>query len=159
MELAVQLISAVGPYRLNASIENLEGLRELSRLEYLTLPKTFAGEKIYEAPELEFLDFRWNVFIGVHRGRIYKISPQFITKDIGKAQQAFTGPFAHFLSVMGEPAERMGSGVIWRTTEGNVILEQERHRDIHLVQFFLTSGLPAQQQSIISNVLMLLSFS
>jgi hypothetical protein len=154
VELAVQLFSAVGPYALDAGIENLEGLTELSRIEYRALPKTFTGEKIYTAPELDFLDFQWNVCIGVLRGRIYKISPQLITEDPGKAQPAFAATFAHFFSVMGEPAERMGSGVIWRSPEGNVILEQDRHGDIHRVQFFLTSGLPAREQSIISNLLM-----
>jgi hypothetical protein len=150
--MTVQFLSGVGPYTLDATIEKLEGLTELSRIQYWALPKTFAGEKIYTAPERDFLDFRWNVYIGVLRGRIYKISLQFIAEDFGKVQPAFTATFAHFFSVMGEPAERMGSGVIWRAPEGNVILEQERHGDIHRVQFFLTSGLPAREQSPISNL-------
>lgn len=151
----MQLFSAVGPYTLDASTEKLKGLTELSRIEYLALPRTFTGEKIYTAPELDFLDLRWTVYIGVLRGRIYKISPQFITEDLRKAQPAFATTFAHFFSVMGEPAERMGSGVIWRASEGNVILEQERHGDIHRVQFFLTSALPVRGQSIVQNLLTL----
>jgi hypothetical protein len=125
-----RMISSVGPYTLDSHIAGLDGLSELSKEEYVALPKFFPDERIYQAPDINFLNFRWNLLIGVTNSRG------------GEAEQAFAATFAHLFSLMGEPAERVGSGVIWRMPEGNVILEQERQGDAHCVQFFLTSGLP-----------------
>jgi hypothetical protein len=149
-----RMISSIGPYALDSDIAGHHGLAELSRAEYLVLPKDFPDERIYKVPDYELLGFRWNhLLIGVINSRIYKISPQIITEDLGEAERAFTATFAYLFSLMGEPSGKMGSGVIWRVPEGNVILEQDRHGDVHCVQFFLTSGLPFVGQSIVQNSL------
>ena len=146
-----RMISSIGPYALDSDIAVLNGLAELSRAEYLVLPKEFPDAKIYKAPVIDFLGFTWSLLIGVANSRIYKISPQIITGDGVEAQRVFAATFAHLFSLMGEPSGKMGSGVIWRVPEGNVILEQDRHGDVHCVQFFLTSGLPIQGYSIVQN--------
>jgi hypothetical protein len=151
-----RMLSSIGPYALDLDIAGLHGLAELSRAEYLALPKDFPDERIYKVPDYEFLGFRWNLLIGVANSRIYKISPQIITGDGEEAQRVFAATFAHLFSLMGEPSGKMGSGVIWRAPEGNVILERDRHGDVHCVQFFLTSGLPVRGQSIVHNFLTLL---
>jgi hypothetical protein len=156
-----RMLSSIGPYALDSDIAGLHGLAELSRAEYLALPKDFPDERIYKAPEYEFLGFRWNLLIGVINSRIYKISPQIITEDPEEAERAFTATFGYLFSLMGEPSGKLGSGVIWsfpafkgaRMPEGNVILERDRHGDVHRVQFFLTSGLPCVGQSIVQNFL------
>jgi hypothetical protein len=147
------MISSIGPYALDSEIAGLHGLAELSRAEYLVLPKEFPDAKIYKAPDIDFLGFTWNLLIGVANSRIYKINPQSISGDGEEAQRVFAATFAHLFSLMGEPSGKMGSGVIWRVPEGNVILERHRHGDDHCVRFFLTSGLPIRGQTIVQNLL------
>jgi hypothetical protein len=96
------MISSIGPYALDSDIAGHHGLAELSRAEYLVLPKDFPDERIYKVPDYEFLGFRWNhLLIGVINSRIYKLSPQIITEDLGEAQRVFTAAFAYLLSLMG----------------------------------------------------------
>jgi hypothetical protein len=134
------MVTSIGRYALGSSIEGLEGLSELSRDEYLALPKQFADEKIYQVPDIEFLGFRWNLFIGVRDVRIYKISPQLITPDSDEAMRAVRDSYRHFFNAMGHTSERSARHFLWRVPGGNVILEQEHRGSIHVVQFFITGG-------------------
>jgi hypothetical protein len=139
-KVTIPMVSTIGPYSLGSSIEGLEGLSELSREECAVLPKQFEDEKIYVAPDLEFLGFRWNLMLGVRAGRIYKISPQLVTEDTDEAQRAHTGADKFFSGEVGRPSERNARRVFWRMPGGNVILEQESRGTIHCVQFFVTGG-------------------
>jgi hypothetical protein len=134
------LVSSVGPYSLDLGIDGLQGLCEFSDAEYLAIPKFFAEEKIYTAPDIDFVGFRWSRAIAAPNGRIYKISPQLLTNDSDEATRAFVATNEHFVDAMGEPAERAAQGFFWRIPPGNVILEEVRHLDVHCDQIFITGG-------------------
>jgi hypothetical protein len=136
----MRLVSSIGPYALDMGINHLDGLSELSYLEYLAIPKVFVDEKIYTAPDIDFLGFTWNLALAVKDGRIYKISPQVLTTNPDEATGAFIAARKHLADKMGEPTERNGSRLILRVTPGNAILEQARHGGVYCVQFFITGG-------------------
>jgi hypothetical protein len=134
------LLASVGPYALDARVEDLPGLSEFSELEYLAVSKFFADEKIYTAPDVDFLGFRWSVALSAANGHIYKISPQFLTNDSNDARRAFAAAEAHLGETMGNASERGPQFFLWRVPPGNVILEQVQHLDVYCVQFFVTGG-------------------
>jgi hypothetical protein len=134
----MQLPSSVGLYALDADIEGLDVLTEFSDKEYLAMPKFFADEKIYAAPDIEYLGCTWTVALGVQHGQIYKISPQILTNNSVDAASAFIGAYEHFVDIMGNPTELDAHRLIWRMPSGNVILEQCERADLHYVQFFIT---------------------
>jgi hypothetical protein len=97
------MVFSIGPYSLGSSIEGREGLSELPPEGYAVLPKQFADEKIYVAPDVEFLGFKWNLMLGARAGRIYKISPQLVTEDSDEAQRAHTRADKFFSGELGRP--------------------------------------------------------
>ena len=54
---------AVGPFKLDGSIEGLGGLIEFSPSEYAALGRQFVGEKDYDALPADFLGHSWDVMV------------------------------------------------------------------------------------------------
>jgi hypothetical protein len=141
------MLSSVGPYALDAGIEDLDNVIEISPIEYQALPTFFEDEKIYRTPDISFLGLSWNVLIAATRGRIYKISPQLIAENSADADRAYSIVCGHFQHLMGKPTEEDEVRLLWRRSRGNVILERQRFGTDYCVQFFLTSGRPLQFRS------------
>lgn len=75
------MMSSIGPYTLGVDIGSLQGLVELTSLEYLAMPKEFAGERIFRGPPADFLDRTWEIWIGSIEGCVYKILAQRTSSD------------------------------------------------------------------------------
>ena len=119
-----RMLSSVGPYVLDADIEGIDNVIEISPIEYQALPTFFDDEKIYRTPDISFLGLSWNVLIAVTRGRIYKISPQLIAENPAEAESAYSIVRGHFQCLMGKPSEEDEVRLLWRESKGNVILGQ-----------------------------------
>ncbi|MGD0129062.1 MAG: hypothetical protein ABSF46_27365 [Terriglobia bacterium] len=91
-EPALRKIFPVGPYKLDMSIANLQGLVELSPSEYAALSRgiVFAGEKDFHARTTKFLGYDWDIAIGVVGQRIYKISPLLEFGDVASEDKAYS---------------------------------------------------------------------
>jgi hypothetical protein len=114
---------AIGPYELDMSIAGLKGLVEITPAEYKVLPKTFKGEKIFKAPDVSFVEFSWNMILGVVKGKIYKISPSLMLQGKSQADGAAMKVLVYCKSKLGEPAQQQNGSFMWHTSDGNVILE------------------------------------
>lgn len=130
---------AIGPYKLDMSILGLKGLVELTPKQYDIFPKTFKGEKIYNAPNVTFLGFSWNMMLGVVEGKIYKINPYLEIHDKKQANETAMKTLMHCKSKLGEPAQHQTGLFIWDTKDGNVVLQTAETSEGFAVNLFSTS--------------------
>src|SRR5581483_8837027 len=56
--------SAVGPYRLDADVNEYSGLVEFSESEYKAMDSALGYETIFKAPPVRFLNFDWELDVG-----------------------------------------------------------------------------------------------
>lgn len=133
----------IGPYSLGQDIAGLAGLTEVSRLEYAVLPKTFAREKIFRAPDVNFLGYPWNLVLGTVDGCIYKLSAQFISDVPDIAATAFSDSVMFCSNQFGKPSITQGelqTIAKSHTSFGNVIVDTGSALGQHYVNFQVTSG-------------------
>jgi hypothetical protein len=121
------------------SIKDIKGLKEMSASEYDIFQKKFEDEKIYKAPSINFLGLTWDMMLGVVKGKIYKISPGYTTKDKNQANEAAMKALTYFKSKLGEPSEQQTGLFIWDTKDGNVILQTAVTSEGFAVFLFSTS--------------------
>jgi hypothetical protein len=129
----------VGPYKLDMPIKGIKGLKEISTSEYDIFQRKFEDEKIYKAPNINFLGLSWDMMLGVVKGGIYKISPGYTTKDKNQADEAAMKALIYCKSKLGEPSEQQTGLFIWDTKDGNVILQTAATSEGFAVFLFSTS--------------------
>jgi hypothetical protein len=129
----------IGAYALNMTLREGPPLRELLPAEYEVMGRQFVGEKIYHAPEVEFVGKRWNLTLGAVRGRLYKIAPFLELKNKNEANEAGFGALTFCNEQLGKPAEQRTGLFVWDTTDGNVILQTAEAKDGFTVSLFLTA--------------------
>jgi hypothetical protein len=124
-------------------IKGIKELKEISASEYDIFQKKFEDEKIYKAPNINFLGLTWDMMLGVVKGKIYKISPGYTTKDKNQADEAAMKALTYCKSKLGEPSEQQTglflSLFIWDTKDGNVILQTAATSEGFAVFLFSTS--------------------
>jgi hypothetical protein len=139
---ATRGIFSVGPYKLDMSVADVQGLVELSPIEYAALSRgiVFAGEKDFHAPPARFLGYDWTIVIGVVGERIYKISSLLECEDAASEDKAFSVTCDYCRQQLGEPTKRKGPLLIWDVPDGNVILESHTSAPAYYVVLSLTSN-------------------
>jgi hypothetical protein len=120
----LSMIFSTGPYTLGADIGSLQGLVELTSLEYLAMPKEFPGERIFKGPPVDFLGHRWEIWIGSIEGCVYKILAETTPNDPMEALTMLT----YCEATLGKPTKQKQhvrinwTTTIWSMEEGNVVL-------------------------------------
>jgi hypothetical protein len=78
----------VGDYSLNMMLVETPALLEFSAAEYQTMGRQFVGERIYHAPDIEFIGKRWKLNLGAVNGKLYKIAPFLELRNKNDANEA-----------------------------------------------------------------------
>ena len=145
----LSMISSIGPYTLGADIGGLQGLVELTSLEYLAMPKEFPGESIFKGPPVDFLGHTWEIWIGSIEGCVYKILAQRTSNDPIEVLTMLE----YWKERLGEPTtQKQQVRVNWMTTiwsmeEGNVVLGYGGLGAWH-VNLALTSAIVVRSKSV-----------
>jgi hypothetical protein len=129
----------VGPYSLRMEISGLTGLREFSLIEYRAMTRQFKGEKIYDAPEVDFVGHPWKVLLNVVNRKIYKITASIETKGKDLANRAIMNSFLYCKNLIGEPARQRSEMFIWDTVDGDIALQTTEAPEGFGIHLFLTS--------------------
>lgn len=129
----------IDKYRLDAPIEETQGLVEFSNNEYEIYGRQFEGEKNYNAPPVIFLGYQWKLMLGTVSGKIYKIA---IYLTLGSEQEA--DPIAmetllYCIEKLGSPSSQITGLFTWDTTDGNTILQTGEVMEGFSIALFLTS--------------------
>lgn len=136
----------IGPYWLDQEIEEVvPSLTEASAKTYAILGRSFAGEKIFEGSDVEFLDVRWDCILAVTNNRIYKISIQHYAESSLAADLVCRIARDFLVGRFGLPAEDCADFYLWRKPEFNIILNQSSKLGMHVANLTLTSGAPFKQ--------------
>jgi hypothetical protein len=150
----------IGDYFLGQNISGNSQLTELSKQVYLVLPKMFDNENILRAPDVTFLGYSWNIFLGVMDNRIYKISAQSITDNVHMADMIYSRAMEFCSKQYGIPSSKkdlppslrtlyekygwteseINRVLLWNTAFGNVIIDHKSAFDNYYVNFQVTSG-------------------
>jgi hypothetical protein len=132
----------IGRYVLNMMLPDGPPLREFSAADYQAFGAIeFVGQKIYYAPDIEFLGRWWKVNLGVVQGRLFKIA-LYLELDLWnktQANEAAFGALTFCIDQLGRPAEQQTGLFRWDTSDGNVILQTGEAMDGFAVNLFLTS--------------------
>jgi hypothetical protein len=131
---------AVGPFKLDGSIEGLGGLIEFSPSEYAALGRQFVGEKDYDALPADFLGHSWDVMVQAVHGRISAIAAYLLIKNREEAHRAAKQIFRHCVEALGKPAEGETESFLWRTSDGTVMLKTETTPEGFKIGLILTSS-------------------
>lgn len=129
----------IGGYTLNMILKDGHLLREFSPAEYKVMGKQFVGEKIYHAPEVEFVSRLWNLDLGVVQGRLYKIVPFLELRNKTEANEVAFGALTFCNEQLGKPTKQRTGFFVWNMTDGNVILQTAEAKDGFAVNLFLTA--------------------
>lgn len=147
------MINKVGIYTLNEEVVTAIGLKEYSNEEYLLaervgMKRILADEKFFNGITVDFAFLTWDsTVIGSTKGKIYKISLQFNSKNSKLAKAVLHTTLAFVNKQIGKYNEHpfLSSKYIWDTKEGNVILYNVKSFDIHSVNIFFTSSIIRNQ--------------
>jgi hypothetical protein len=129
----------VGPYSLDMEIAGLSGLHEFSKIEYRAVTRQFKGERIYHAPDVDFVGYSWKVLLSVINHKIYKITAYIETKDKDLANGAIMNSFLYCKNQIGEPAKQRSEMFIWDTIDGDIAFQTTQVPEGFGINLFLTS--------------------
>jgi hypothetical protein len=129
----------IGPYRLDMQIVGLSGLREFTKIEYRGVTRQFKGERIYYAPEVEYLGYHWKMMLNVVNGMVYEITAYIETKDKDLANSAAMNTFIYCKSQIGEPNKQRNEMFIWETADGDISFQTTQTTEGFGINLFLTS--------------------
>ena len=130
-----------GRYKLDDTIGDFSGLVEFSTQEYADIKRTFKGERIYNAPPVEFLGRSWQLILSIVQGKVRKIA---VLSFLPNNEQVATTVAAQALQYckerLGAPAEQKTGFFVWDTKDGNVVMQTRAAVDGFLINIFLTSA-------------------
>ena len=129
----------IGPYRLNASIDGIAGLREFSSVEYAVMGRQFDGERNYNVPPVEFLGRRWNLTLGTVNRKVYKIAPFLEARGKDEANPIAMATLRYCTETLGEPDSQKTGLFVWDTSDGNTILQTAETAEGLAINLFVTS--------------------
>jgi len=130
----------IGPYRLDMQIVGLSGLREFTKIEYRGVTRQFKGERIYYAPDAEYLGYHWKMMLNVVNGMVYKITAYIETKDKDLANSAAMNTFIYCKNQIGEPNKQRSEMFIWKTIDGDITLQTTQIAEGFEINLLLTSN-------------------
>jgi hypothetical protein len=131
---------SIGTYALDMALIEEPPLREFSAAEYEVMARRFEGERIYHAPEVEFIGRPWNLNLGVVQGKLWKIALFLEMGDGNEANVAALVALAFCGAELGKPAKQRTGLYVWDTSDGNVILQTAEVYGSFAVNLFLTSN-------------------
>ncbi|MHB8346136.1 MAG: hypothetical protein ACYDHM_02950 [Acidiferrobacterales bacterium] len=126
-------------YRLDAPVDELTGLIEFSPTEYAAMGRQFEDEKNYNATPVSLLGHSWNVKLQTVRGQICKIVLHLVFPGKHEANPVAMQMLRYCTDQLGKPAEQKTGLFLWRTTDGNIILETSDSAEGPVIGLFLTS--------------------
>ena len=113
----------VGDYRLNMNLEDIDGLREATKEEYLAFRRASAQEFIYYAPPTRIAGCDWTVFIRATEGKMKLIgaSLNFSAKGAEKEIPKLIQTVLEDSEIqLGTPTEETRGLISWDTETGKV---------------------------------------
>ena len=129
----------IDSYRLDAPVNELVGLTEFSPTEYATMGRQFESEKNYNAAPVSFLGHSWNAKLQTVHGQVCKIALCLVFPGKHEANPVAMQTLRYCKEQLGKPAEQKTGLFLWRTTDGNVILETSESAEGPVIGLFLTS--------------------
>jgi len=129
----------IGPYRLDMQIVGLSGLREFTKIEYRGVTRQFKGERIYYAPDAEYLGYHWKMMLNVVNGMVYKITAYIETKDKDLANVAAMDTFLYCKNQIGEPNKQRNEMFIWKTIDSDIALQTTQITEGFEINLLMTS--------------------
>ena len=130
----------VGGYSLNMMLKDGPALMELSAAEYRGMGRQFVGERIFHAPDVEFVGRRWKLDLGTVNDKLYKIAAYLELTNKIQANEAAAGALTFCNDQLGKPAEQRSGLFVWDTTDGNIVLQTAEAADGFAVNLFLTAS-------------------
>lgn len=142
------MFSGFGTIKVNSPVKAVEHLRELTPLEYAMFevngaPRMFIDEHIHIGEDVSFADDQWNLWIGSIEGTIYKVSIQHLGTDGNSSEEVFQKARRILVREMGEHTEHpwLSERYLWKSNEGNVILERVKKGDYFGINLDITSSI------------------
>jgi hypothetical protein len=143
--LASEPCLQMGKYRLDATINDIQGLRPVSPIEGAVLRQglEFEGEQLFHAPPVQFMALEWEALLATVHGKIYKIAIQWSGPKT-KAEELYRELLADCMARYGgENRERFEAQppirVFWKTSNGNMVIDRIFLGSTGIVNVFATS--------------------
>jgi hypothetical protein len=116
----------LGDYRLDMRLQDINGLKELTKQEYAVFGRESEQEVIYHANPTNFIGYEWNMKIGTIEGKIYQLGASLAfdangaEKEMSKLVQSV---YECCETYVGTPTEETRGFIIWDTDTGKVIFQ------------------------------------
>jgi hypothetical protein len=114
---------SLGDYRLDMSLREIRGLRELTKDEYAVFGRESKQEVIYHAEPTEFVGYRWKMMVGAIEGRLYQLAATLQMRSEDFTINVTRNVFKHCELLLGTPSEEQQGRFIWDTSSGSVVFQ------------------------------------
>ncbi len=140
------MITKIGNYELNNTVEKTTGLKEYTDDEYALF--SFAGhsrilsdEKIYHGDPVEFVGCSWTVIIGANKGKIFNIGLLAADYDTQNIEEIFKSTLKYLVASVGKYHAHpiMSKKYTWNMGAGSIGLDMQKKLGRKAVTVFLTS--------------------
>jgi len=116
----------LGGYCLGMPLQDIQGLREITKQEYAFFGKESEQEVVYHANPTEFLGRTWEMMVGTVEGKIYQFGAS-LSFDARNAEKEMGDlircVYEHCEMFLGVPTEEKRGFIIWGTESGKVIFQ------------------------------------
>ena len=126
-----------------------EKTKDISKLFFNSgIKKVFDDEQIYNGGKISFMEYSWDIIIGVTNNIIYKIA---LHKKNEKSKPIFKDIYDYYMQQYGRPDVNINNLSkiklkLWNTSFGNIILE-EKNKEINVFST-LENGIFTKGQKI-----------
>jgi hypothetical protein len=113
----------LGNYRLDMLLQEVSGLRELTKQEYAVFGRASLQEVIYHATPVEFVGHSWNMMVGTIEGKIYRLAASLAFSGEEETTRFIENVYEKCEFFLGTPTEEERGCFIWDTETGKVIFQ------------------------------------
>jgi len=110
-------------YRLDMSMREIPGLRELTEDEYQVFRRDSLEEVIYHVPPTEFVGRTWKMMVGAMEGKLYQIGGSVELDSEKETADLAQDVYRHCEWSLGTPTQQQRGLFIWDTSEGTVVFQ------------------------------------
>ena len=130
---------SLGEYRLDMSLQEIKGLRELTKDEYAVFGRESMQDVIFHANPTEFVGRHWKMMVGTMEGKIYELGAILEVRAAEFTTDLPRDVFKHCELLLGTPTAEQQGHFIWDTANGSVIFQYAVIEDIFEADMFVSN--------------------
>jgi hypothetical protein len=129
----------LGEYRLDMCLQDIIGLKELTKEEYAVFGRDSLQDVVYHANPTEFVRHRWKIMVGAIEGKLYELGAILEMKAEEFKPDMVENVFKRCELLLGTPTYETQGRFMWDTSSGRVIFQYAFIADMFEADLFVSN--------------------